>query len=103
MFFPPATGTAQSASPYSPPAAGAYGGARRAVVNPGRADGASALGLLEAEPDLHGDLEMADLAVHDVPADVGGLEPVEVPQGLCGAGQPVADGVVDRLRRRADD
>ena len=42
----------------------------------------SGLLVLDAEPDLHRDLEVLDLAVDDVASDLGGLEPVEVPEGL---------------------
>jgi hypothetical protein len=34
-------------------------------------------------------------------ADVGDLEPVEVPEGGVGAADGVLDGVLDALRRRA--
>src|SRR6266581_4071159 len=57
------------------------------------------LGVLEAEADLEPDLEMRDVAVHDLTADLGDLEPVQVPQGLPGTVQRAADGRLDSLRR----
>src|SRR4051794_21260868 len=44
--------------------------------------GGRSVQLVQPEPDLQGDLEVLDLAVVEVAADVGGLEPVEVAQGL---------------------
>src|SRR5262249_36770272 len=58
--------------------------------------------LVQPEADLQRDLEPAD-AVLDPPAHVGDLEPVEVVQGLRGAGDRAPDRVVDALRGRADD
>ena len=62
-----------------------------------------ALVVVEAEPDLHGDLEPPDCAVVQRAADVGHLEPVQVAQRPAGAPDAVADGVVDALARRPDD
>src|SRR6266542_5347003 len=63
----------------------------------------SGLGLVEAEPDLHRDLEVADLAVLKVAADVGDLEPVEVAQGGARSGDAVAHRLVDRVRGGSHD
>src|SRR6266568_2594465 len=59
-------------------------------------------GPLELEPDLQADLEVADGAVDDVPADLGDLEPVEAAQGAAGAADRVVDGLVDRVGRGPD-
>ena len=59
--------------------------------------------LVEPEADLQRDLEMTQLVVVDVPADVGDLEPVKVVQGLRGTLDGAADGVVDALGGGADD
>src|SRR5919108_6605678 len=63
----------------------------------------SAAVLLEPEADLQPDLEVLDVAVHDVAADLGDLEPVEVAQGAARARDRVADRRVDAVRRRSDD
>ena len=55
----------------------------------------------EADPKL--DLEPADLAVLDRPADFPHLEPVEVFQRLTGALDRVANRLIDPIRRRADE
>src|ERR1700754_639086 len=59
--------------------------------------------VLEAEADLHADLDVLDLAVDDLAADLGDLEPVEVPQRLGGPADAVAHRLVHSLVRRADD
>src|SRR5262249_55836122 len=58
-------------------------------------------GSLQPEPDLQRHLVVRDLAVDDVAADVGDLEPVEVPKGGVGAADGVLDGVLEAARRRA--
>ena len=63
----------------------------------------SVSGVFEAEPDLDANLEVIDLAIADVPADFGDLEPVEVPQRLGGALNAVSDGSVDAFIRCPDD
>ena len=60
-------------------------------------------GVLEAEADLHADLDVLGCAVDDLATHLGDLEPVEVPQGLRGPREAVADGVVDPFARRTDD
>src|SRR3546814_5991758 len=52
---------------------------------------------------LHADLEMANGIVDDVAADLGHLEPLEVPQRLRGGADGVADRVVERVGRGAVD
>src|SRR6185437_8048694 len=64
---------------------------------------AGSSGVFEAEADLHADLVVVDLVVDDVAADLGDLEPVEVTQGLAGAGDAVGDGLVDALLGGAND
>src|SRR3984957_20942148 len=60
-------------------------------------------GVLEAEAHLEADLIVRDLAVDDLAADLGDLEPVQVPQGLPGPVQSTADGGLDPLGRGSDD
>src|SRR5262249_53460417 len=55
------------------------------------------------EPDLQAHLVMGDVAVHDLAPDLGDLEPVQVPQGLCRPVQRVPDRGLDALGRGADD
>src|SRR3954470_2598335 len=74
-------------------AAGARGGRR--------VSGGSA--VFEAEADLHTDLVVVDLVVDQVTADLGDLEPVEVPQGLAGPGEAVGDRLVQALLGRTND
>src|SRR3546814_4907437 len=62
-----------------------------------------AASLLVAEAELHADLEMANGIVDDVAADLGHLEPLEVPQRLRGGADGVADRVVERVGRGAVD
>src|SRR3546814_3203681 len=59
--------------------------------------------LLVAEAELHADLEMTDGILDDVAADLGHLEPLEVPQRLRGGADGVADRVVERVGRGAVD
>jgi hypothetical protein len=54
---------------------------RRPAVDP--------LGVLEAETHLHAHLEVGDLALLDVAADLGDLEPLQVPQRLTGPETPL--------------
>jgi len=58
--------------------------------------------FVEPEPDLQPDLDVAEFAVDDVPADLGDLEPVQPAQGSRGATDGALDRVIDPLRRRAD-
>ncbi len=60
-------------------------------------------GVFQAETDLEADLIVRHLAVDDLAADLGHLEPVEVPQGLRRPAQRAADRRVHPLRRGADD
>jgi Protein of unknown function (DUF1205) len=64
---------------------------------------AGLLRILHPEPDLHSDLEVLDLAVDKVPADVGDLEPVQASHRSCRALDPDADSVVNSLRGGAYD
>src|SRR3954469_16955985 len=59
--------------------------------------------VLETEPDLEPDLEVLDGAVLDLAAHLRHLEPVHVAQGEGGPLDGVADGLVDAVRRGADD
>src|SRR5207244_9252030 len=59
--------------------------------------------LVQAEADLQRDLESAAAVVLDPAAHVGDLEPVEVVQGLRGAGDRAPDRVVNALGGGADD
>ncbi len=65
--------------------------------------------VLETEADLHAHLVVTDRicgareVVGDVSADLRDLEPVEVAKGARGAVDAVADGLVDPVRRGADD
>ena len=62
------------------------------------ADVQGLLVVLQAEAQLEPDLEVLDLVVDDMAADLGDLEPVEVTQRAAGPLDGVADGVVDALR-----
>lgn len=74
------------------------------AITPEYAETASATSVvLEAEADLHADLEVLDLAILDLAANAQDLEPVTVTQGLAGALDAVEDGLVDALRGGADD
>ncbi|HEY0280253.1 MAG TPA: glycosyl hydrolase family 65 protein [Solirubrobacterales bacterium] len=74
---------------------------RPAAPKRGRPDLGSVLHL-EAELQRH--LVMGDAAVvAKVAADLGHLEPVEVPQRLAGSGQRVLDRLLDAVGRRPDD
>src|SRR5690625_1590712 len=77
----------------------ATGGAHRSTQFPLRSRSAS---LLQSEADLEPDLEVRHLAVLDVPANGGHLEPVDLAQGLRSAPHTLADGVLNAVRRRAD-
>src|SRR5712691_1800835 len=79
-------------------------GARRLSSTPtSSADQRAALGVLQPEADLEPDLEVRDLAIGDLAADLGHLEPVQVPQGLRRAVQRAADRGLDSLRGCAHD
>src|SRR5262249_33805526 len=65
-----------------------------ANLRPCSADAVRA-GSLQPETDLQRHLVVRDLAVDDVAADVGDLEPVEVPKGGVGAADAVLDGVLE--------
>src|SRR6185312_10762535 len=52
---------------------------------------------------LQADLVVRDLAVDNLAADLGDLEPVQVPQRLPGAVQRAGDRGLDSVRRGADD
>src|SRR4029077_19926310 len=62
----------------------------------------TALHILQAEADFQADLEVRDLAVGDLAADLRHLEPVQVAQGLRGPADRVADGRLDAVRGRSD-
>jgi hypothetical protein len=59
--------------------------------------------LLDAEADLHGHLEHADLSVSHRAADLRYLEPVEVAERLCCPRNAVPHCLVDAVARSADD
>ena len=58
---------------------------------------------LDAEADLHRDLEVGDVAVDDLAADLLGLEPLDVPDGLRRLADRRPDRLVDARRAAADD
>src|SRR5215470_1583205 len=64
---------------------------------------AAGSGVLKPESDLQAHLEMGHAAVLDLAPDLGDLEPVQVPQGLPGPVQAVADRGLDAFGRGADD
>jgi hypothetical protein len=69
-----------------------------------RARGRSGLlRILHPESDFECDLEVLDLAVGQMPADVGDLEPVKASHRTSRALDPDADGIVNSLRGCADD
>ena len=57
--------------------------------------------VLETEAHLHADLEVLDVAVLDLAAHLGDLEPVDVTQGAGRSGDAVPDGLVDALAQAA--
>jgi hypothetical protein len=59
--------------------------------------------ILEPEAELHRDLEVLDMVVDDLAADLGNLEPVEMAEGVAGSADGVLDGIVDALLGRPDD
>src|SRR5512133_3480897 len=59
--------------------------------------------VLEPKPDLQSDLEVLDVAVLDLSAHLGHLEPVDVAQRRAGPPDGVADGLLDPVRGRADE
>lgn len=59
--------------------------------------------VLEAEADLHGHLEVPDLAVLDVAANLANLEPLDVLQLAAGFGDAVLNCFVDAVARGADN
>src|SRR3954464_2337394 len=63
----------------------------------------SGLGVLEGEAHLEGHLVVRDLAVLDVPTDLGDLEPPDLAQGLRGALDGSLDRVVHARLGRPDD
>src|SRR5690349_3015530 len=97
MASPGAASTIQATSTRVP--ARRHAATLNAISYTGRAYGL----VVQAEPDLQRDLYVGDLAVAQVAADLRHLEPVEVAQGLRGAGDGVADGLVNAVRRRADN
>src|SRR5687767_6024780 len=111
--FPPVTSTdlATFPSPHSTDCR-PYGAAAR-TVSPALAGTANRAapggpqyrwsGVFEPEADLQPDLVVVDRVVDDVAADLGHLEPVQVPQRLPGPGDRVRDRRVDALLGGADD
>jgi hypothetical protein len=63
----------------------------------------SVLGVFEAEANFHRHLEMLDLTLDDVAADLRDLEPIDVPQRLRRAMDAVSNGLLQALPRRPDD
>ncbi len=59
--------------------------------------------VLEAEADLHSHLEVTDLAVLDMTANLASLEPLDVLQLAAGFGDTVLDRLIDAVARGADD
>src|SRR5215469_6866625 len=64
--------------------------------------GRLSLRVLEPESDLEAHLEVRHLAVHDLAADLGDLEPVQVPERLRSALQRTTDRGLDAVWRGAD-
>lgn len=54
--------------------------------------------VLESETHLQGHLERVDFTVHDVTADLGRLEPLDIANGSGHAGDAVPDGLLYGLR-----
>jgi hypothetical protein len=61
------------------------------------------LAIFKPESDLHGDLEMANLAVDQVATDFCDLEPVQLAERGVGTCDAVADCSVNAVWRRPDD
>jgi len=55
-------------------------------------------GVLEAESDFQADLVVSHFAIDDLAADLGDLEPVEVPQRLGSSVKRPCDRRLDALR-----
>ncbi len=72
-------------------------------VTPERCHRDGAGSAVQAEADLQRDLERGDLAVLHLAADLGGLEPLDVADRGGDAGDAAADGLLDGVRRGADD
>src|SRR4249920_2777838 len=85
------------------------GFSRRSLVPPSRpscsciARVMALVTVLEPETDLDDDLPVRHLAVREVAADLGHLEPVDVAQGLVRPRDGVADRVVHAVGRGAHD
>src|SRR5215813_11127926 len=56
--------------------------------------------IVEAETHFEGHLEMVDVAVDEIAANAGHLEPVKIPQGLRGTVHPVPHRLIDAVGRR---
>src|SRR5690606_3425458 len=78
-------------------------GTSESRTGPTRRDPNPNSGVFEAESHLHADLQVLDIAVHDLAADLGDLEPVEVPERLRRPVDAVAHRFVDALGGRPDD
>src|SRR4051812_19857496 len=74
-----------------------------ADTGPRAAPGRARSDVVEAEADLHGDLNVPDLAVLQMAADLGDLEPVQAVQGLRRPVDRVADRLVDPVGRASHD
>ena len=60
-------------------------------------------GIFEAKADLHGNLKVLGLTVHDLTADLSDLEPVKVTQRLGRATNPILNGRINALSGCAND
>jgi hypothetical protein len=60
-------------------------------------------GVFESEANLDSHLEVIDLAVANVTANLSDLEPIQVTQRLCRTLDAVSDGRIDALSGCADD
>src|SRR3989338_1972095 len=59
--------------------------------------------IAQAEADFQGDLVVADLAIHDMPAGFRHFEPFQIAYGFGRFGQGVVDRLLDTGLRGTDD
>ena len=65
--------------------------------------GSTGLGVLKAEADLHGDLNVIDVPILDVAPDVCDLEPIQMPDGLRGPIHGIPNRSIDPVRAGTHD
>src|SRR6185437_6789295 len=76
---------------------------RRCAKGSSRRSAPETLLRLVAQAELHLHLVVIDLAVDDMAADLGHLEPFEIAQGFRGGVDAVADRLVEAAARAADN